>query len=101
MRSARRLGVTAGGSSTPATRTPGPVYLEIPIDVLFARVDASRPLFPRTVRPDAAPAPASGAVARAIEMLRVAERPAILVGGARGFPGSRASSSTSPSGRGI
>jgi acetolactate synthase-1/2/3 large subunit len=61
---------------TASTGRPGPVYLEIPIDVLFARIDESRPFFPRTVCPDAAPAPAPEAVERAIEMLRAAERPA-------------------------
>ena len=72
---------------TATTGRPGPVYLEIPIDVLFARVDESRPLFPRTVRPDAAPAPAPAAVERAIAMLHGAERPAILAGGGAWFSG--------------
>ncbi len=75
---------------TASTGRPGPVYLEIPIDVLFARIDESRPFFPRTVRPDAAPAPAPEAVERAIEKLRAAERPAILAGGGAWFSGATA-----------
>ena len=37
---------------------PGPVFLEIPIDVLFSRVDESGVAFPEKIFPDSAPAPA-------------------------------------------
>jgi acetolactate synthase-1/2/3 large subunit len=43
------------------TGRPGPVYLEIPIDVAFARVDEERVPFPRSIQPQAAPAPPSPA----------------------------------------
>ncbi|UCE87611.1 MAG: thiamine pyrophosphate-binding protein, partial [Deltaproteobacteria bacterium] len=69
------------------TGRPGPVYLEIPIDVLFARIDEERVFFPNTVRPRAAPAPAPDAVAEAIEWLHAAERPVILAGGGAWFSG--------------
>ncbi|MBI2963582.1 MAG: thiamine pyrophosphate-binding protein [Deltaproteobacteria bacterium] len=69
------------------TGRPGPVFLEIPIDVLFARVDEERVLFPRKIRPETAPAPPPEAVERAVEWLRGAERPAILAGGGAWFSG--------------
>ena len=67
------------------TGRPGPVFLELPIDVLFARADEAKVVFPSRVRPDAAPAPAAAAVEQAIEWLRQAERPAILAGGGAWF----------------
>jgi acetolactate synthase-1/2/3 large subunit len=66
---------------------PGPVFLELPIDVLFSRVDESRARIPERIEPDSAPAPAPEAVATAIEWLRAAERPAILAGGGAWFSG--------------
>lgn len=59
---------------------PGPVYLELPLDVLFNQVDESAaPLCARS--PDPAPAPPPGdAVAGAAALLRAARRPAALVG---------------------
>ncbi|MGH7859565.1 MAG: thiamine pyrophosphate-binding protein, partial [Candidatus Binatia bacterium] len=67
------------------TGRPGPVFLEIPIDVLFARVEEERAVFPRIIRPETAPAPAPAAVERAIEWLAAAERPVILAGGGAWF----------------
>ncbi len=64
-----------------ATGRPGPVFLELPIDVLFSRVDEEKVVFPQRVRPDAAPAPSPAAVEQALEWLEQAERPAILAGG--------------------
>jgi acetolactate synthase-1/2/3 large subunit len=63
------------------TGRPGPVFLELPIDVLFSRVDEAKVVFPKSVCPDAAPAPAPAAVERAMEWLRDAARPVILAGG--------------------
>jgi acetolactate synthase-1/2/3 large subunit len=61
------------------TGRPGPVWLDIPLDVQAARID------PNALRPFEAPTPAVQAdlgqkVARAVELLRRAERPVILVG---------------------
>jgi acetolactate synthase-1/2/3 large subunit len=72
------------------TGRPGPVFLEIPIDVLFARADEETAVFPRRVRPDAAPAPAPSAVSLALEWLQQAERPAIMAGGGVWFSGGAA-----------
>ncbi len=69
------------------TGRPGPVFLEIPIDVLFARVEEAKVIFPKRVRPETAPAPSAQAVAQAIEWLQQAERPAILAGGGVWFGG--------------
>lgn len=70
------------------TGRPGPVFLELPADVLFARVDEARAVFPQTVTPEARPAPPAEAIERAIDWLRQAERPAILAGGGVWFSGS-------------
>lgn len=72
------------------TGRPGPVFLELPIDVLFARVDEESVVFPDKIVPDAAPAPAPDAVGRVIDWLHSAERPAILAGGGAWFSGSQA-----------
>lgn len=60
---------------------PGPVMLEIPIDVLFNRI--AEPA--RTARKEtvtfSAPAPSTEETHRILEMLSEAERPAILCGG--------------------
>jgi acetolactate synthase-1/2/3 large subunit len=66
---------------------PGPVFLELPIDVLFSRVDDSSVHMPARIQPDAAPAPPPERVAQVIELLRGAERPAILAGGGVWFSG--------------
>ncbi len=58
---------------------PGPVYLDLPGDVLYRRVESDNVYFP----PAAKRVPAPGdpeLVARAIEMLRGAERPLVLSG---------------------
>ncbi len=60
---------------------PGPVFLELPIDVLFARVEESSVSFPEKYRPQSAPGPSRAALAQALEWLREAKRPAILAGG--------------------
>jgi acetolactate synthase-1/2/3 large subunit len=70
------------------TGRPGPVFLEIPIDVLFARVEESRAVFPAKVRPDAAAAPPPEAIGRIVEWLAEAERPVVLAGGGAWFSGS-------------
>ena len=72
---------------TATSGRPGPVFLELPIDVLFARVDEDKVAFPEKIAPDAAPAPARDAVETAIEWLASAQRPAILAGGGAWFAG--------------
>ena len=60
---------------------PGPVYLDLPADVLFARIDTDELTFAKGARQVYPPAPSPDAVARTAELLRAAERPVLLVGG--------------------
>jgi acetolactate synthase-1/2/3 large subunit len=72
------------------TGRPGPVFLEIPADVLFKRIDESEAVFPQRIKPGASPAPPPAAVEQAIEWLAAAERPAIMAGGGAWFSGAEA-----------
>jgi acetolactate synthase-1/2/3 large subunit len=58
---------------------PGPVFVEIPVDVLMATVAAEEVAFPE-VGPVDRPAPAAGDVERAAALLAGAERPAVVAG---------------------
>jgi len=59
---------------------PGPVYVEIPLDVMFAQVDMEAVCFPQPV-PDRPALPGDPReVERAAELLRRARRPVALVG---------------------
>jgi acetolactate synthase-1/2/3 large subunit len=60
---------------------PGPVFLELPIDVLFARAEEEKVVFPENYRPKSPPGPSREALAQAMQWLSEAERPAILAGG--------------------
>jgi acetolactate synthase-1/2/3 large subunit len=77
--------LTAQALRIATTGRPGPVFLELPIDVLFARVEESKAPVPQQVAPESRPAPAPAAVERAIAWLAEAERPAILAGGGAWF----------------
>jgi acetolactate synthase-1/2/3 large subunit len=68
---------------------PGPVVLDLPIDVLFRPADEARIDHGGGTRIAAPPAPAPDAVREALALLRAAERPAIIAGG--GVRGARAS----------
>jgi acetolactate synthase-1/2/3 large subunit len=68
---------------------PGPVVLDLPIDVLFRPADEERIDHGGGTRIAAPPAPAPDAVREALALLRAAERPAIIVGG--GVRGPRSS----------
>ncbi len=59
------------------TGRPGPVFVELPFDVLFNIVDTSGPLPRVTAEP---PAPEVSAVQRIFELLRAAQRPLLLAG---------------------
>jgi acetolactate synthase-1/2/3 large subunit len=69
---------------------PGPVFLELPIDVLFARTEESNVKFPAKIFPDAGPAADPEAIEQAVAWLHGAERPAILAGGGAWFSGAGA-----------
>ncbi|MEW5809174.1 MAG: thiamine pyrophosphate-binding protein [Actinomycetota bacterium] len=60
---------------------PGPVFLELPIDVLVQSVEQEEIAQPGAALVLDRPAPSPHAVRTAIEMLSTAERPAIIVGG--------------------
>lgn len=59
---------------------PGPVFLEIPIDVMFWPIDQAPPDVSTWRRPPR-PAPAPDVVEAVVEMFRKAERPVIIAGG--------------------
>lgn len=59
--------------------SPGPVYLEVPTDLLFARVEEERVRFPVSYRTDAIPFGDPALVEEAADLLANAERPAALV----------------------
>jgi acetolactate synthase-1/2/3 large subunit len=63
------------------TGRPGPVFLDIPDDVMKAQVEEERVFFPREYRPGAPPAAQPEAIAKTIELLERAQRPVILAGG--------------------
>jgi acetolactate synthase-1/2/3 large subunit len=69
------------------TGRPGPVFLEIPADVLANRVEEDRARIPQVSRPEAAPAPSPEAIEKALTILSEAERPAILAGRGVWFAG--------------
>ena len=77
----RRLGeyvATAFRKAT--TNVPGPVFLEMPIDLLFDRVDEDQVVVPKQYRTDAGLAGDPRAVERAFALLQSAERPMAIVG---------------------
>ncbi|MCP4694874.1 MAG: thiamine pyrophosphate-binding protein [Desulfobacterales bacterium] len=58
---------------------PGPVYLEIPTDLLFAQVEEEQTNFPVNYRTDAIPCGDPASVDAAADLLAKAERPAMVV----------------------
>lgn len=71
--------LTAHAIRTALSGVPGPVYLELPIDVLFddaSQEDCSASLSHRA----APPAPDASAIAEAIDLLSKAQRPVIMAG---------------------
>jgi len=59
---------------------PGPVYLEIPMDVFYNQVDESTVEMPSDYRTTARPAGDPDEVEKAISLLNAAERPVIVAG---------------------
>jgi acetolactate synthase-1/2/3 large subunit len=60
---------------------PGPVFLELPIDVLFRRIDEHKVPFPESYRASEPPGPSRESLKRAMAWLKEAKRPALLAGG--------------------
>lgn len=65
--------------------TPGPVLIEVPIDVLFDEVAESDVRFPTFTAPSSFAGAPEAQVSEAIELLTTAERPLVLVGGGGTF----------------
>ena len=59
---------------------PGPVFLELPLDVLMEYVDADKVAMPQNYRSHARPAPDPLHLEKAIELVNQAERPMAIVG---------------------
>jgi acetolactate synthase-1/2/3 large subunit len=77
----RRLGeyVTAAFRKA-MSGIPGPVFLEVPLDVLMEFVDADAAPIPTNYRTEARPGPDPRYLAEAVALLRSAERPLAIVG---------------------
>jgi len=59
---------------------PGPVFLEVPINVMNAGVDEARAVRPAGLRPHHRPGGSKEGLVKALDMLRDAKRPAIIAG---------------------
>jgi acetolactate synthase-1/2/3 large subunit len=64
------------------TGRQGPAFLEIPTDVLFMKVEESDVYFPESYRPSGRVYPDPKVLAKAVDVLRNAERPVIMAGSA-------------------
>ena len=60
------------------SQRPGPVHIEIPLDVIVAQVEDKKP---ERWAPPSRVAPAPDSIARAVAILRKAKRPLIIAGG--------------------
>ena len=69
---------------TALSGTPGPVHLDIPVDVLFYEGNADELIFlpPENYRIQEKPAPSPKAIDKAVEMILASENPLIHAGGA-------------------
>lgn len=73
-----------------STGKPGPVYVEVPIDIMFGRIEEAEVRHLEGSATPARPAPNAQAVERMVEMLRGAQRPVILAGGGTLYSGCEA-----------
>jgi acetolactate synthase-1/2/3 large subunit len=79
--SARRLGeYVATAFRVATTNVPGPVFLEMPLDILFESVEDDQIVVSEQYRTEAGVAPDPRFVEQAFELLRNAQRPVCLVG---------------------
>lgn len=72
---------------TAVSGRPGPVLLELPVDVVFRDVNHEDVRWSSAFGPQEAPAISERAVERTIRILRDAERPALLLGGGAALSG--------------
>ncbi len=68
---------------------PGPVFLDIPIDVLYSPIDEERIPTYEHFAPAGRPAASAESVDRALDALAAAERPVIFAGGGVAFSGAQ------------
>jgi thiamine pyrophosphate-dependent acetolactate synthase large subunit-like protein len=61
------------------SRRTGPVFMDVPIDTFFGAADL--PEATEHLTPDLGPGPDPDAIARAVRLIRQAERPAVIAGG--------------------
>ncbi|HYM15349.1 MAG TPA: thiamine pyrophosphate-binding protein [Dehalococcoidia bacterium] len=66
---------------------PGPVFIELPADVVFARIDESRVHLPVAYRPTERAAPEDATLQLILDRLASAQRPVIMAGGGVWFSG--------------
>lgn len=59
---------------------PGPVYLELAIDVIHSTIEESDVVFPPLIDPRSGGAADAGTIERAVDLLEQARRPAIVAG---------------------
>lgn len=84
--SAKRLGeYVASAFRKATTNVPGPVFLEMPLDLLFEQVDEAEAVFPTQYRSEAGLAGDPRAIERAFALLKSAERPVAIVGNDAGW----------------
>ena len=60
--------------------TPGPVFLDCPVDILLLEVDENEVVFPKSYYPEAEVGGSPSQIRAAVELLMGAERPAIVGG---------------------
>jgi acetolactate synthase-1/2/3 large subunit len=72
-------GLTAECMRTALSRRTGPVFMDVPIDVFFGAADV--PEATEHLTPDHGPSPDPDAIQRAVQLLRNADRPAVIAGG--------------------
>src|SRR5215472_3854079 len=66
---------------TALTGRPGPVFLEVPIDVMFGPMESDDLVLPKLPQITSKPAPAPDAVDRVLALITDAKRPVIIAGG--------------------
>ncbi|MEW5849612.1 MAG: thiamine pyrophosphate-binding protein [Myxococcota bacterium] len=62
------------------TGVPGPVFLEMPLDLLMDNADEDEVVWPRNYRTEARPAGDEAAISAAADLLASAERPVLIIG---------------------
>ncbi|MHB8612590.1 MAG: acetolactate synthase [Candidatus Dormibacteraceae bacterium] len=72
-------GVTAECMRTALSRRTGPTFMDVPLDVFFGATDV--PEATEHLTPDLGPSPDPDQISRAAQLIREAQRPAVIAGG--------------------